>query len=205
VNVAFYTEASSAQGPQPTSDHLIGYGRRQGNNWVITASTANVTPGVYTVYAIATDSAGDSSSPALATITVQARPKPTIGSLQASSLSVTAGQSITFTAANVSTPGGTFASVAFYREINPSQGPQPGSDHLIGYGRQQGNNWVITASTAQTVPGTYTIYAVVTDSAGDSSSPVAITVTVLPASSANNVVRKLGVAKSLPWWWFDGD
>ena len=183
--VAFYTEANSAAGAQPTTDHFIGYGTRQGNNWTITAGTSNTTPGTYTVYAIATDTSGATSAPASATVTIQAasQPKaPTIAALTASPSVVATGATVTLTATNVVAPSGTVTYVAFYTEANPAQGPQPATDHLIGYGTKVGNNWIIAVGTRGTPAGTYTVYAIAT-AGGLSSSPVTATVTIQAAST----------------------
>ena len=103
---------------------------------------------------------------------------PTIGSFTVSPTSVTAGTSVTLTAANVSETGGTIASVKFYRESNGAGGLQTGSDTLVGSGTQSGSTWSLAASTSGLAAGTYTFYAVATDAKGVSSAVYSTTLTV---------------------------
>jgi hypothetical protein len=181
--VAFYRETAGTT-PQPALDQLIGYGTQQGSNWTITAGTSGLSTGSYTLYAIATDASGNSSSAASATLTVQAAAQPTvptIASLQVSPSTVTVGASVTLTATNVADASASISRVAFYTEANPAAGAQPATDHFIGYGTQQGNNWTITAGTGNTTPGTYTVYAIATDTSGAASNPASATVTIQAA------------------------
>ena len=79
---------------------------------------------------------------------------------------VTEGTSTTLTASSVTETGGTgtIAGVNFYRESNSTTGLQIGSDTLVGAGTASGTTWTIPASTTGLAPGTYTFYAVATDS-----------------------------------------
>jgi subtilase family serine protease len=183
TQVTFYRELNSTLGPQPTTDHVIGNGYREGASWFIFASTSSIAPGTYTIYAIATNAAGLTSTPVTTTVTVVARTAetpPTIGALTSSATSVTAGQSFTLTASNVTASSGKISYVSFYLESDPTTGPNPSTDSLIGYGyKQRGtNNWTLAIGTRMVPAGTYTIYAVATDSQSNSSAPVAITITI---------------------------
>ena len=95
---------------------------------------------------------------------------PTIGSFAASPASVTTGASTTLTASSVVETGGTgtISGVNFYRESNSTTGLQIGSDTLVGAGTVSGTTWTISASTSGLAAGTYTYYAVATDSNGGS-------------------------------------
>ena len=98
-----------------------------------------------------------------------ATPNPAIGSLTVNPSSTTVGTNVTLTANNVTDPGATINSVAFYRESNGTAGVQVGGDTLVGTGTQSGGNWSLTISSSAMTAGTYTYYAVATDSAGVSS------------------------------------
>ena len=93
-------------------------------------------------------------------------PVPSIGSLSTSPASGVAGTTVTLTATNVleSTTAATISSVTFYRESNGSSGLQTTGDTIIGVGTQSGTTWTITTSTTGLAAGTYTYYAVATDS-----------------------------------------
>ncbi|MDD4889458.1 MAG: PPC domain-containing protein, partial [Phycisphaerae bacterium] len=71
-NVAFYVESNGVPGLQIGSDTLIGGGTQSGAAWSLPASTTGLTPGMYTYYAVATDSAAVSSAVASTTLTVLA-------------------------------------------------------------------------------------------------------------------------------------
>jgi hypothetical protein len=53
----------------------------------------------------------------------------------------------------------------FYRESNGKSGLQIPGDTLIGTGTRSGTTWTFSMSTSSLAVGTYTIYAVATDSA----------------------------------------
>ncbi len=99
------------------------------------------------------------------TDTVTSPVGPTVGALTASPPSVTAGASVTLTAANVAEHGvGTITGVNFYRESNGTPGLQVGSDTLVGAGAQNGANWSVTTATSGLGGGVYTYYAQASDS-----------------------------------------
>ncbi len=68
-------------------------------------------------------------------------------------------------AANVTETGGTVSSVKFYRESNGTSGLQTSSDTLVGTGIKSGSTWSLAISTAGLASGSYTYYAVATDTA----------------------------------------
>jgi hypothetical protein len=110
---------------------------------------------------------------------------PTIGSFVANPAAVTVGTPTTLTASSVVESGGsgTISSVKFYRESNGTSGLQIGSDTLVGSGTQSGTTWTISAPTTGLAAGTYTFYAVATDSNGNSSAVASTTLTVTSSSS----------------------
>ena len=81
------------------------------------------------------------------------------------------------TASNVTETGGTISNVKFYEETNGTSGWQT-TDTLIGTGTQSGTTWTLPAKAPSTA-GTYTYYAVATDTSGNISaaSSAALTVT----------------------------
>ena len=197
TSVAFYRVTNATSRPQTLSDHFIGDGTQSANNWSLTASTADLPAGTYTLYAVATDSNGQHSAPVTATLTVTAATPtptptptpgaPTIGAVSANPSSVTPGANITLTASNVTDASARLVSVTFYREADTTAGPQPTTDHRIGAAQRVGSSWVIIADTIGVAPGAYTVYAIATDSAGATSAPVTTTVTVItPAAPAND-------------------
>ena len=82
------------------SGTLVGTGTRNGTTWTLSTSTNGFAAGTYTYTAIATDTAGTTSDPATATLTVT-RGTPRIGSFTVSPNNVPAGTPVTLTAANV--------------------------------------------------------------------------------------------------------
>ena len=105
---------------------------------------------------------------------------PTVGSFVANPASVNVGTPTTLTAGNVTESGGSgsITGVNFYLESNSISGLQIGSDTLVGAGTQSGTTWTISASTTGLADGTYTYYAVATDSNGKSSAVASTTLTV---------------------------
>ena len=70
-SVNFYEETNGVSGLQTGSDALIGSGvQTAGGTWTLNASTTGVAPGTYTIYAVATDAAGVSSSAVAGKLTV---------------------------------------------------------------------------------------------------------------------------------------
>jgi hypothetical protein len=114
---------------------------------------------------------------------------PTIGSFVANPASVTTGTSTTLTASSVTETGGTgtITGVNFYRESNGTSGLQIGSDTLVGAGTASGTTWTISASTTGFAAGSYTYYAVATDSNGNSSAVSSTTLTVTAAAGTPTI------------------
>jgi endonuclease/exonuclease/phosphatase family metal-dependent hydrolase len=186
TGVNFYRESNGTTGLQIGSDTLVGAGTASGTSYSISASTSGLAAGSYTYYAVATDSNGHSSAVASTTLTVTAAAgTPTIGSFAANPASVSVGQSTTLTASSVVESGGTgtITGVNFYRESNGTSGLQIGSDTSVGSGTQSGTSWSITAATGGLAAGSYTYYAVATDSNGDSSTVATATLTITSSSS----------------------
>ena len=178
-NVQFYLDVNRVAGLQNDFDLLLGTGIKTGVNWSTTISTANLSAGTYTYYAVAIDVVGVSSQASSATLTVAANvtPTPTVASLTASSTTVSAGVPVTLTANNVIGNGASIGSVKFYRESNSANGLQIGVDTLLGTGTPSGSSWKIQVSTSG-LSGGYIYYAVATDSNGVSSAPSSVFVSV---------------------------
>jgi endonuclease/exonuclease/phosphatase family metal-dependent hydrolase len=189
TGVNFYRESNGTSGLQIGSDTLVGAGTENGTTWTISASTTGLTAGTYTYYAVATDSNGNSSAVSSTTLTVTAPGTPTIGSFVANPSSVTVGATTTLTASSVTETGGTgtITGVNFYRESNGTSGLQIGSDTLVGAGTANGTTWTISASTTGLAAGTYTYYAVATDSNGNSSAVSSTTLTVTSSTGTPTI------------------
>jgi uncharacterized delta-60 repeat protein len=107
---------------------------------------------------------------------------PQIGSFTASPNPVTAGASVTLTAANVVAlnPGSTVTQVAFYVDSNGDGILEPGTDTLLGYGVQTSPGvWTLTFSTSGLSSGTDTLFAQAEDNYGPFSDPLALTLAVM--------------------------
>jgi subtilase family serine protease len=192
-SVTFYRESNGQSGLQTGSggDTVLGSGAQAGTSWTINAGTAGLSAGTYTFYAVATDSTGQTSTAASCTVTVTAPATPTIGSFSLSPSSVTIGNSTTLSAGSVTETGGTINSVTFYLESNGSSGLQIGSDTVVGSGKQNGTTWTANFSTANLSPGTYVLYAVATDSLGNTSATSSTTLTVTAQSTTTATTTTL--------------
>jgi hypothetical protein len=104
---------------------------------------------------------------------------PTIGAFSASAGSVTAGSSVTLTAANLVdlTAGATVARVALYVDAN-GDGILEATDTLLGDAKQTSPGVWTFPLTVNLVPGTYTLFAQAEDSTGASGNPAALRLTV---------------------------
>jgi uncharacterized delta-60 repeat protein len=105
---------------------------------------------------------------------------PQIGSVTANPSSVTAGSSVTLTAANVAAlnPGSTVTQVAFYVDSN-GDGVLDAGDALLGYGSQSSTGtWTFTFSTTGWVSGAFILFAQAEDSYGVFSDPLTLTLAV---------------------------
>jgi hypothetical protein len=100
---------------------------------------------------------------------------PEIGWFSASASAVTAGGSVTLDALNLTdgTSGATVTQVAFWVQASN------GTTTLLGYGTQgSAGDWGFTFSTAGWTTGSYTLYAQATDSGGNVSDPLALSLQV---------------------------
>ncbi len=118
-----------------------------------------------------------------------ASPVPVIGALGVNPTSIVSGTaSVTLTATSVheSTGSNTITSVSFFRESNGTSGLQTASDFAIGSGSVNGTTYTITTNTAGLAAGSYTFYAVATDSANVTSTVASVTLTVTAPAPAND-------------------
>jgi hypothetical protein len=176
TGVNFYRESNGTAGLQIASDTPVGAAIQNGTTWTLLASTAGLTAGAYTYYAVATDAAGAKSAAVPGILTVTGI--PVIGSLSALPATVVSGTAATLTAFNVNATGGSIVEVKFYLESNNTPGLQTDTDTLIGSGAANGATWTIGASTQNLAPGTYTFYAVATDGNGVTSSAASTSLVV---------------------------
>jgi uncharacterized delta-60 repeat protein len=105
---------------------------------------------------------------------------PQIGSFSANAASVTVGDSVTLTAANIADgiPNGAIAQVAFYVDSDGDGKLDANTDTLLGYAIQTSPGvWTLTF-TVNLAPGKYTFFAQAEDNYGVLGDPFAITETV---------------------------
>lgn len=119
---------------------------------------------------------------------VPSAPVPLIGTLTVNPASVQAGAPVTVTAGNVveSSGSSTITNVAFYLESNGVGGLQTAGDTSLGNGVRNGTTWSLAAQTAGMAPGSYSVYAIATDSAGVTGSVAAATLNILAPAPAND-------------------
>jgi regulation of enolase protein 1 (concanavalin A-like superfamily) len=201
TSVSFYRESNATSGLQTGSggDTLIATDTSIGSSGWTATQPAGLAAGTYTFYAVATNSNGMTSNVASASdsITSPAPTAPTIASLSASPSPATTSQAITLTANNVADTNGTVTSVSFYRESNATSGLQTGSggDTLIATDTSIGSSGWTATEPAGLAAGTYTFYAVATNSNGMTSNVATATdavtaaapVTLTPASYQTDV------------------
>jgi uncharacterized delta-60 repeat protein len=106
---------------------------------------------------------------------------PQIGSFTASPNPVTAGSSVTLTAANVVAQnlGSTVPQVTFYVDSNGDGVLDAGDTQLTGTLTQSGSTWTLTIDTIGWAADTYTLFARAKDSYGAFGDPLALTLTVM--------------------------
>ncbi len=119
---------------------------------------------------------------------------PSVSSVAASPSSATAGAAVTLTASGVSeviSPApnlnantgtnvlATVSNVQFFLETNGESGLQADTDRLLGSGTQSGSTWTLNNISTTGLPaGTYTVYAVAVDPAGNTATQTtALTIT----------------------------
>jgi len=146
---------------------------QQTNLWQITTSFGNLTAGSYQVVAIAHDASGNVAASTTGTITITAATTaaPTI-SITANPTSVAFSQPIALTAI-ASSATGSISQVQYY--VNgTSIGTSSNASTSYAVNLQTGTN----TSLPTTLAGTYNVYAVATDNAGNTNVSPTIAVTV---------------------------
>ena len=180
TGVNFYRESNGISGLQVGSDTLLGPGTQNGSQWSLSTSTTGLGGGVYTYYALATDSSSATSNVLTTTLSINGPSAPTIGSFSASPTTAIPGTLVTLQASNVTQTGGTISNVTFYEESNGVPGLQIGSDTALGTGTQGGSSWFDSTDTTGLPAGPQVYYAVATNSRGVSSVTSSTTVTLSP-------------------------
>lgn len=153
------------------------------------AWTAPMSTGVVSVYAVATDANGNVSfsTPVSVTVTTASFASvPTVALSAPVPASVLTGQSATFSASVASASGATISSVSFYAD-----GVLVGTDASAPY----------TLNYSNSTPGVYSVFAVVTDSTGNtavsSSVSMSVTAPVAPTVSLSSTGSSLTLGGSL--------
>ncbi len=105
-------------------------------------------------------------------------------------------------ACNVTEPaGGVISSLSVYLESNGTPGLQTDTDTFVGNMAHSGTSavsiWSLTASTSGMAPGTYTYYAIGTDTGGTQGAVVSGTLTVLPPPPPNDLFANAAVLTGL--------
>jgi subtilisin family serine protease len=117
---------------------------------------------------------------------------PAVSSLTASPGSVTAGASLTLTAAGITDPSGTVTQVLFYRDAN-NNGQYDATDPLVGSTTVvSGGTASLTLSTTGLAAGTYHYFAKAVDNHSHSSAVATATVTVLAGDGFGNTAATAG-------------
>ncbi len=176
TNVKFFRESNGTPGLQVGQDTLVGSDGNASDGWSWATSPAGMAAGTYTYYAVAADGFGNASSVVQTTNTI--RP-PSLGSLADAADPAYSGQPVILTAVDVL---GTVANVKFYRESNGTPGLQAGQDALIGSDGNGSDGWSWATSPGGMATGTYTYYAVASDSFGNASNIAQTTNTIRPPS-----------------------
>jgi hypothetical protein len=193
TSVSFYLANSSGG-----KTLLNGAVYRSGSTWSMNVSTTGAAAGTYTFYAIATDAQGISSAAASATLTVTLpAPHPAIAFFAVYPTSTGAAKSVTLVTSGVTDPGSTITGVSFY--LGNSSG---GETKLTGTVTHYQGLWYLTTSITGFAPGTYTFYAVATDTAGVSSSPVPAALKIVSGSTANQSGSNQIVDPTDPATWY---
>ncbi len=176
-NVNFYLESNGASGLQIGADTFLGTGAETGSTWTLNVPTAGLPGGIYTVYAVATDSSGVTGVPLSGSFTIDTL-VPTVSITGPANGSITKNNQPTFTA-SASEPGGSgVASVQFQFSAN-------GGADWINAGPAE-----TAAPFSYTLPyamddGTYAVQAIATDNAGNfafssTTTPISFTVDTTP-------------------------
>src|SRR5205823_3898562 len=100
--------------------------------------------------------------------------EPQIGSFTASPNPVTAGNSVTLTASNITdgNPSSTISQVAFYLDSNGDGILETATDALLGYGTQSSGTWTLSFSTADWAAAVDSLFAQAKDNYGLFSDPL---------------------------------
>ncbi|MGO9468335.1 MAG: endonuclease/exonuclease/phosphatase family protein [Isosphaeraceae bacterium] len=179
-NVQFYSETNGTSGLQVGSDLFLGNGTLGGSDWIFNTDTIGLPTGTQTYYAVATNEDGVESATAMFSVNITAPQPPSISSFTVSPSSVVPGTLVTLSADDVTAYGSSsVAYVNFYVEDNGVPGLQTDTDSLVAAGTNQNNgDWTASLQTSSLTPGTYTYYAVATDSNDQTGIPLSQTLTV---------------------------
>ncbi|MDA1274643.1 MAG: proprotein convertase P-domain-containing protein [Verrucomicrobia bacterium] len=123
---------------------------------------------------------------------------PVVDAVSATPDPVTAGNSLTLTAAGVSDSDGIVVSVAFYRDSNGNGILDESADALIGTDTNDSDGWSVSSLTDGFVPGPQTYFAQAVDNDGLRSTPVSVIGQVAGAAPTVGTYFSADAPKSIP-------
>jgi probable HAF family extracellular repeat protein len=179
ANVVFYFENNGIEGLQtgPGGDHAFVAEEAEPYELNLGTQFFEQTVGnTYTYYAVATDNQGATSEIRIATNTIRGPNfQSSVRTLEVSPDPVAANAKATLIA-TATDPDGFIVSISFYQETNGETGLQTSDRSLSTDTTSEYSHEII-----QSIPGTYTYYAVALDNEGRSSMPREVISTVYPA------------------------
>jgi hypothetical protein len=206
--VAFYAEKTTGT-MNPSTDSFLGNGTLGLNNAYVatytpevaqtygSVQTAILPAATYSIYAVATNTAGstDSSATSNEPKTSLTITNPGIGSVSSSGTIVAPSELVTLTASNVFANGSGYSiqSVKFYAEAVPGV-MTPASDQALATATASGPTYTATFSPGSVTPnplvvgGVYTVYAVATATSGSSTVTLTADSSTIGLSVVNNFV-----------------
>ncbi|MFZ4573700.1 MAG: FG-GAP-like repeat-containing protein, partial [Phycisphaerales bacterium] len=187
--VRFYYDTA---GTWDTGDTLMAQDTTSSDGWSGTYTIpTTLTPGMYFLYAVATDNAG-STGVASATLTVTSNTLPSVTSFTAQPTSVVVGATVNLTVlASDPDPADSVGVVMFYDDTN-GNGVLDTTDTVLPSDFTAGDGWTLAYTVPAEWVGTRRLFADATDSRGATSAAVPLTITV----TANTAPVVSGLAAS---------
>ncbi len=178
--VAFFADTNNNGVWNEGVDKLLGDAARVGTSSTYRLTSTNaafadgsLTPGTYTIFAIARDQENADSTPAVATLRINAAPVVAA----ASAPTVFRRSTLTITATGVTDDAG-IARVEFWRDTNGNGTFEAGTDKLLGSDTSSAGGWTFNANTSSFSAGVNTFFVRAVDSNNALSSVVTTTATV---------------------------
>lgn len=178
--VAFFADTNNNGVWDEGVDKLLGDGARVGTTSTYRLTSTNaafadgaLTPGTYTIFAVARDQENADSTPATATLRINAGPVVAA----ASAPSVFRRNTLPLTATGVTDDAG-ITRVEFWRDTNGNGTFEPGTDRLLGSDTSSAGGWTFNANTTGFSAGLNTFFVRALDSNGAFSAVVSTTATI---------------------------